>query len=382
MISNNIAIILGSYINAYSIVVALRSIGWRGRIVCVKDKKDGPVFMELVRPKVEVMACDLAEPSGVIGFLSRSFNAAARKIVFFTDEVFHPVFQDERRKPTLPNTHFHIGSDHRLDTILDRYEFYRFIDDMGAGPVPVTIGAEENPWERFPGGFFVRPRLTWKGFQKLERVKLVSRRVDFEALLEQWRSQGMVPDDWCYQEALSVRPQDNISISGWHDSAHRIYVATRHILRHPDDVGNGDVTEITTSPAGLLKRTRTILDGLAYTGPFELEFLLDTKDSCYKPIELNPRFWKQHGLIEAVTGNAPVKMYVGMESCNSAGVRNNSVKYWVYTFHSLFRLLRGDRRVLPYLGSHEALRVPTLPLALKWAVFYPYHKAVSRRRPV
>ena len=71
-----------------------------------------------------------------------------------------------------------------------------------------------------------------------------------------------------------------------------------------------------------------------------------------------------------------------MDARGGDGDHSNTIKYWVYTFHTLYRLLRGDRRVLSYLGSRGALKVPTLSLALRWAAYYPYHKAVSRRRPV
>ena len=375
------AIVCGWYINAYSIVTALRTIGWQGRIVCLKDRHDGPVFMELVRPRVRVMETDFDEPDKLIDFIAKRFPAEDPKYIFFTDEVYHPAFRDEALRPRLKNTFFHVGSISRLDEILDRYAFYHRVEAQDGGPIPRTIVGTEDPWQAFPEGFFIRPRLTWKGKQKLERVKRVMKNEELAQITCRWRAQGLDESDWCYQEVLSIRPQDNVSISGWHAPGHRIYVATRHILRHPNDVGNGDVAELVSLPEGLQERAERILDGLEYSGPFELEFILDTRDGFYKPIELNPRFWMQHGLIEAITNNELVRRYVGIEPTGVAREHADNIRYWVNGFYALFRILRGDGRVLPFLRSREAIRVPTFPLSFRWLLRYPHHKRVARPRP-
>jgi len=375
------AIICGWYINAYSIVTALRAIGWQGRIVCIKDHNDGPVLMEIVRPQVRVMETNFADPSELIDFINEHFPTEEPKYIFFTDEVYHPTFRKEALRPSLKNAFFHVGSVSRLDTILDRYAFYRFIEAEEGGPVPRTISGTEDPWRAFPDGFFIRPRLTWKGMKKLERVKPIRTREEQAAVSRRWRSQGLDESDWRYQEALSLRPQDNVSISGWHEQEKRVYAATRHILRHPKDVGNGDVTEMVPITKELKERTATILNALEYTGPFELEFLLDTRNNTYKPIELNPRFWMQHGLIQVITNYEPVRRYVGVATTGPSRSQTADTRYWVNGFYSLFRIIRGDWRVLPFLKSRQAMIVPPFPLALRWLFCYPSHKRTARPRP-
>lgn len=373
------AIICGWSVPAYSIIHSLRSIGWRGRPVCFKDRFDGPVLVENIRPKVQIVEANLQTPIDMIGFIKDNFPAADKKNVFFIDERFHRAFRDELENPTLENTEYCIGSSTHLESILDRYLFYRFIADHQAGPVPKTISSQENPWEILGNEFLIRPRMTWKGLQRLERVQFIRSRSELKTVVDRWRSQGMNDSDWCFQELLSVSPQDNISISGWHDEKNRLYFTTRHILRHPTEVGNGDVTELIESPPGLKTRTKTILDALNYNGPFELEFLLDKRDGTYKPIEMNPRFWMQHGLLEQITNHELVRRYLGMEVTEPANVNTIDKKYWVYTFYSIFRILRADKRIIPFIRNARVVYEPSITASLKWVLGYPMHNYISRK---
>ena len=361
------AIICGWYANAYSIVTSLRAVGWEGEIVCLKRHGLRPALIELVRPPVSVLELDSDVPEDLIDFIATRFPAEDRKVIFFTNELYHPAFAQPHLVSKLKNTEFWIGSESYLDVILDRFLFYEHIEALGAGPVPRTVVGFEDPFHSFGERFFIRPRRTWKGSQKLERVQEVGTRSDLAKVLERWRGQGLCEDDWCYQEVLSTRPKDNVSVSGWHDSKHQCYLATRHILRHPNDVGNGDVTESIPIPGELRERTERILRGLHYSGPFELEYLLDFRDGQYKPIELNPRFWMQHGLIEAMTDHEPVRRYLGMPG-SGRSFAPQVPSYWVFTFYALFRLVRLQFGVLRYLMHARAVRVPSLPVSMKWAI--------------
>ena len=62
--------------------------------------------------------------------------------------------------------------------------------------------------------------------RKTPRVVLVIDRSEFNACVESGLALGFGPDDWCYQEPLSLDPQDNVSVCGWHDSMDPRYVAT------------------------------------------------------------------------------------------------------------------------------------------------------------
>lgn len=368
------AIICGSYINAYGLVASLRAVGWQDSIVCIKEEGCSAVLTEVLGPDVETWAVRLNQPVDLLYALAARIPADRPKVIFFCCERFLEAFRDQGTA-LLPNSRFLLGSPDHLDTILDRFSFYRFIDRNRLAAVPKTIAGHEDPWATFGRQFFVRPKRSWLGLRRAPRVQRITGREEqheVEALLKGF---GLQRDDWCYQEVLSLDPKDNVSVCGWHSPGERLYFATRHLLRHPSEVGNGDLTEIIPAPEGLLESTRRILDTLDYEGPFELEFVLDQATGEYKVIELNPRFWMQHGLIEAATGHGLVGRYLGKRETT---VQPSDVRYWVNTFYALFRLLKGDWRVLRYLRDKRSVAALPWPVAFWWLPYYAVQKVKTR----
>lgn len=364
------AIICGSYINAYSLVRSIRNTGWKGRVVCLKDQEEASALVDLLCDSTEVWELALEDPGGIIDLLCERIPEDDPKIVFFTSECFHQAFHAELNSPRLKNTTFSIGSERHLDTILDRYAFYQFIETHGLGEVPRSIPGDADPWAVFPEGFLLRIKWSWQGLRKLDRVKLIRNRSEADQAIRECRKKGHDESAWCYQEVLSVLPRHNVSVCGWHDRENQTYLATRHVLRHPRRIGNGDVTQITEPPPGLLETTSGLLDALEYRGPFELEFVLDGNTESYKIIELNPRFWMQHGLVGAATGEELVRRYLGVAKPEAiADTSRTNVSTWVNTVYALFRILRGDLRVLRYLG-HSSVKVPAWRTAMRWLPRY------------
>jgi hypothetical protein len=375
--SGDIVIICGWYIAAYSIIDSLKSVGWQGRIICVNDTKGMSVLADLLKPGVEVWSPVLQQPSDLVDQIAADFPKDSTKYVIFSDERFHEAFLDEIDKARIDNLTVFIGSRRHLDVTLDRFKFYNFIEQNKLADVPKTIPGVENPWEYFSVPFCARLKYTWNGFRRLDRLKIIDNPDVLEKTLEKWRSQGHASSDWCFQELLSIDPRHNISICGWHDNRHQDYFTTRHILRHPNEVGNGDVTEIIDPPAGLLQSTRKILEALEYEGPFELEFLLDMKTGNYKAIELNPRFWMQHGLVEAASDHLLIRRYIGRSTQKGSTSRSRK-RYWVNTVYAFFRLLKLDLRPLPYLCSKETVCVPRIGIAMKWAPRHQLNQMLFR----
>lgn len=372
------AIICGTYLNAYSLVQSLHAIGWPGNIVCLKEPNERISFMECVHPRIPVVRIPPTRPHQLRDFIARSFPPDDVKHIFFTSEKHHEAFLEEIAEPRIRNASFRLGSTKYLETILDRYMFYQFVESVGAGPSPITLEGGSDPTRVFRQAFFLRPRKTWKGKIKLPRPTIVFSKRHLSSLLDSWRRIGLNECDWCFQEMLSTRPTDNLSICGWHDAREGLYFCTRHILRHPEVVGNGDLTERIKPPSELLERTKRILNGLEYDGPFELEYILDPSSGQYKPIEMNPRFWMQHGLIERNTDYALIRKYLGMPT-QVAAKQRDSVTYWVNSIYAVFRLMRMDFRIYPFLNSQRALMVPGLKTALYWSFYYPLQKFSSSR---
>ena len=367
----SVAIICGNHINAYSLVQSLRSGGWEGDIVCLKDRVSGPALMDVCENDVRTWDDKLEVPGDIIGLISTLIPADAQKVIFFTDERFHETFSEEVRTPRLLNARFFVGSPEHTDTILDRFAFYRFIEERGVGEVPRTIAGDVDPWATFPAQFFFRFKCSWEGLKKTARVRLIEDRESHDQTLAEFRSLGYAEKDWCYQEVLSVSALHNVSISGWHESACHTYVASRKVLQHPPKTGNGDVCEIIDPPPGLLETTEKLLMALDYIGPFELEFVLDQNSGTFKIIELNPRFWMQHGLIGAATGEVLVRRYLGQAMSQQP---DSPPIYWVNTIYGLLRLLRFDFRIHRYLWRRKAIRVPSWSITLRWLPLYVWRE--------
>lgn len=357
------AVIASDYINAYSIVVSLKALGWGGSIVYLKEKKKNWTLLDASGMGVYGLPIDLNVPEDLPIALSKHIPSSEPKVVFLCDERFHQVFMNKQiRKEN--NFRVMVGSVTHLDAILDKFAFYSFIQDRNLAEIPKTITSQEDPWKQLGSRFFIRFKKSWDGLKRLPRVQLITSSEQQRDIEKKYIQKGLQPHQWCYQEALSIDPYHNVSISGWHGPEERLYFATRHLLRHPFVNGNGDVTEIISPPSGLLECTERILSALEYQGPFELEFVLDPKCGCYKVIELNPRFWMQHGLIEAVTGHALVSKYADIAVAESIKWTGD-VRYWVNTFYAIYRVAKGDLRVLDYLFNSKAILVPRFSIALK-----------------
>lgn len=356
------ALICSNYINAYSLIISLKALGWQGPIVCIKHQSRGTVLTEMLRDDVQTWCISVEQPADLLYALAERVPTTDPKTVFFCDERFHEAFR-EQGAAMLPNSRFLLGSTTHLDFILDRFLFYDFIVQRHLAPAPRTIAGDQDPWREFEVGFFIRPNKTWDGLRRLPRVQLVHTSEEQQRVEADLRGRGLTSHDWCYQEILSLDPRDNVSICGWHAPEERLYFATHHLLRHPNEVGNGDVTELLAPPPGLFQSTQRVLDALHYEGPFELEYVRGQLTNEYKVIELNPRFWMQHGLIEAVTDHALVQRYLGAVSKVPTTTEK---RYWVNTFYVLYRMIRGDWRGMRYALNRGAVMAPESVIALKY----------------
>jgi len=361
------AIICGNYINAFSIITSLHAIGWKGKIITISEKGTPFVLTNLIKQGGESLELNLNEPDDIIGCLNQYIQQVDRKYIFFTDERFHETFTKVLDKDLLQKTKFFIGSSKFLDTILDRYKFYEFIKQNDIAPVPKTITSDLNPWDHFPEEFFIRIRRSWHGLRRIPGVKLIKNKSGFIDAHQEYSQLGVTTSDLCYQEVLSCDPLNNVSVSGWHEQGFNNYYTTRKIMMHPPQTGDGMVVELIEPPAVLLNYTSELLEKLCYAGPFELEFVIDNHTNEYKIIELNPRFWMQHGLIERITGNEIVRRYLGGDWINTEKKENPKLRYWVNSIHAIWCLLTSNNwSFLHYIRNPTTVVAPSWLLAVKW----------------
>ena len=368
------AVVCGNHINAHTIILNLLHLGWDGRLVLLRHEVEPAGFAVCLNPQVEHWAVSIQTTDELPALIEERCGRDGKVYVFFTDERYHPAFASWKDGHPDSSLQFYLGSTVSMSAVLDRYEFCRFIKMRGLASVPRTISGEEDPFVAFGDSFITRPRLSWFGVSQRERVKLVQGRESYQAALKDFASRGLQATDLSYQELLSIRNQDNVSICGWYGPAGQRLFCSRKVLQYPPKTGGGDVVELLDPPTGVMEQAKNILAAFAYEGPFELEFVFDEKANEFKVTELNPRFWLQQGLIEAVSGRALVSTYLGRTPLPITKADQN-LRYWVNPLYTVFRALKGDFRSLPYWCSKYAWAPMTMREAFNYGLFYLRHKA-------
>lgn len=373
------AIVCGNGINAHTLVRTLARLGWTGRVVLLWHETEGRGFAGCLNRHVEQWAISIRTLDELPELVEKRYGREGRVFVFFTDERYHPVFAEWLARHPDSAIRCHLGSARHMPAMLDRYEFCRFIETRRLASVPRTIRGEEDPFAAFGDSFIVRPRLSWFGVSQRERVKLVAGRDQFGAALADYAARGLSPADLSFQERLSIRNRDNVSICGWYGPAARHLHCSRKVLQYPPKTGGGDVVELVPPPPGVQEQAQAILAAMEYDGPFELEFVFDERAGEFKVTELNPRFWLQHGLIEAVSGCALVGSYLGRGPL-PADAQKRGLRYWVNPMYTAFRLLKLDPRSLRYYASPKSWKPFSAAQALRYAADYARRRLAGRQR--
>ncbi len=363
-----IAVITGNHLNAYAMYDALRACGWPHAIAFLKDASEKPAYENFISDVV-TWHMALKEPCDLLNVLDECCAQCTHVFLFLTDERFHEMLSIHRAAPALNNVVCYLGSERYMDTTIDRSALYRFLEERRLARSPKTIEGHEDPWSVFGGPFLFRFKRSWRGLRKLDRVRVVRDKLQLDRILRDCRSEGLSADSWCFQEMLSTDPRDNVSVSGWHSGEVQSYCVSRTVDRHPPVRGSALLCELLEGHEVLKQITRSILTALEYHGPFELEFVRDLRTSEFKVIELNARLWLQHSLVQQATGHELTQQYLGLPGCNAqpADQPETSVKkYWINTTHVLAGVLRGKIGLARHLVSHDTVKMPSVPIALRF----------------
>lgn len=363
------AVVCGTGINAHTIIRNLQRLGLAESLILLRDASESPGFVGAINTGVVTWAVDIAVPEDLPALIEEKVAGNGQIAVFFTDERYHFAFKVWLA--TNPNSRLRcfLGSTIHTSVILDRYQFCRFIEERELAPVPSTIMSTKDPFHAFGNEFIVRPRRSWYGVAQRERIAHVCGEEQFRQALADYSSRGLTVADLCYQELLSIRNEDNVSVCGWYGSATRHLYCSRKVLQYPPGVGGGDLVELIRAPEGVMTQAEAILDALAYEGPFELEFVFDKQAQVFKVIELNPRFWLQHGLIEALSGCALVSTYLGRQPLPRTKAESG-LRFWVNPLYSLYRTVKLDFRSLRCWASHFSWAPFSLGETLRYAGHY------------
>jgi hypothetical protein len=266
-------LILGDYINAWSLQAGLKRLGYQAQTL-PRERYD-----------------------------SAALSAPRDAVLFFTDEAgwTHAV-QGGVSARFLPRAYSPV--------LIDKLLFAEHLCAIGETPVPFAP-LDTASTTLFKPPFVLKTRLSWMGGRKLPRGAICHTQEQAAQAIAALEAQGISRELLFAQQFLP--DAENLSIAGFYDCRRperRFFIATRKVLGDGGALNTGVLVETVSLPPELGKRVAYILDTLAYHGPFEMEFLYDEKSCQHLVLELNPRFWMQHGLFLAGYENTLIRAYL------------------------------------------------------------------------
>ncbi|HQA75206.1 hypothetical protein [Flavobacterium sp.] len=344
--TNNIYFIAADYVNGISIYKSLKALKVSGEIIVFNTSgrnMAGKVFPEL--PIVN----GITDGEKLMNYLL-SFDKRINKYLFLTHEMFHATLWENRERLKTHNVIYHIGNQNP-ELILDKRKFLGNLKENSDVPVPTSYSLKHVESIKFP--VFVKPKSSFFGDKKTSLEKaVIETKTELENYFQKVEKHGADKDDVEIQELLSTQTRDNISVSGWYENGFHRFYQTQKILQHPPKRGNGDVVKLMQLNPILEKHVLEVMKILDYQGPFEAEFVKEKKGSQYKLIEINPRFWMQHGLIEQLSGHLLVARYIGV----SAMAPVTKYQYWMYTTIVPIQLAKLRLNYIPYLLRRDVYK--------------------------
>jgi hypothetical protein len=338
-------VIPSAHVNAMGLVLSLRAVGFPGPILCLK-RRQRPALTERFPDLCETELLGVTTAADLPDTLAARFPDL-RSTILHTDERFLAAFADDHR--------FHgvRGAGARLAEVVHRARFYEVLRRDALALTPDTIASHHDPRTVLGRVYRTRVWHTWRDLQRLPRGE----RIDSPEALERWRAEaaeaGLTDDEWGFQAQLSDAPEDNVSVCGWHGPHCQQYLVTR---RRGVASGLGWWVQRILDPATLRQTTARVLEAFEYEGPFELEFVRDPDHGAFVVIELNPRFWMQHRLAQALTDHALVRRAMGMPAAETVG---EGAQHWLQTDVALRHPLRTAGLTWRAVWAHpplEALR--------------------------
>lgn len=245
---------------------------------------------------------DLSAPTHASG--QRPVSETQRDLLFCTDERTLSEGWAAERFEVLPSS---------LPVPLDdKLCFSEMLERIGERPVPFsTLDNQAGVVSgRFP--VLLKARHSWYNGLKMPRGYVCRSAEQLQDTLAACELQGW-PRSTFFLQQLVNGIRNNYSACGFFDACdpgRNAMILVRRVMDTAGRLGTGAVVETVHTQPELLERTARILEALDYRGPFELEFLRDDQTGEDYVLELNPRFWMQHGLFVDAYGNQVLKLYL------------------------------------------------------------------------
>lgn len=190
----------------------------------------------------------------------------------------------------------------------------------------------------------LKARHSWIGAQKLPRGWVCRTPGELSSHLDRLRAEGLTAY-FFLQAWLGDTRCRLLSVGGFfdvEDETRNLALVTDRVATYGDGPNSSAMLVTVADDWGVVASTHRVLRRLHYRGPFEMEFL--RVDGHNLIVELNPRFWMQHGLFLAVD-NGLVKRYLGLDTMADRRPQVTPKLMWVDGTWLLLGLLRLDRKI-------------------------------------
>jgi hypothetical protein len=276
----NNAVIFSNYINAYSIAKAIKKVGYFDSYLSSETSK-----------------------SRLCRFEQKSLQTG--DFLFFTTEFLLKKYLDKKDKF---HFNFNIKDNQLID---DKLNFAEWLLSIKEKPVPHYMDVTKV--KKFP--ILLKGKASFKEGVRVPRGFKLDFIEDLTTIEQKVQNLGFSVSDFFLQKFLENSTQ-NISVVGYHDfeknELNVSLITAKYLMDNtPLSGSTGDVVVEIKDPENLLERANEILNKLEYRGVYELEFILDEDTKEYYVLEINPRFWMQHGLFE-LKNNILIKRYLNI----------------------------------------------------------------------
>ena len=277
----------------------------------------------------------------------------ANNWLFFTEE---NSFLEAMRDPNNLSFYKPIISEELID---DKLAFHDFLLSIDEQPIPSYKIDEEFP--NYP--IYLKAKHSWRNGVKIPRGWLCYNAEELDLRIDQLHQDGWSKSLFFLQDFLDYPVQNNISVSGYFDylkPERNLLIVTKKIVGSSKIISGGVIVETIIDPKNLIQRTSNILANIKFDGPFEMEYYLDESNGIYYVLELNSRFWMQHGIFLNFFDNGLIERYLNLDVDRDYSQSDLSYRHvaWIDTISAIILCLKGNFRPLVKYFELTLNRIP------------------------